>query len=88
MLVERDTLLGELVAGVDDALAGRGRLVFVGGESGVGKSTLVRALVRQVGLVGGRDVARRNAALDGVGVHEQCHECFPFESVRRSSPSV
>ncbi|MET0726050.1 MAG: AAA family ATPase [Leifsonia sp.] len=44
MLVERDALLGELVALVDDALTGRGALIFVGGEAGVGKSALVRAL--------------------------------------------
>ncbi|HEV7741780.1 MAG TPA: AAA family ATPase [Pseudolysinimonas sp.] len=44
MLVERDALLGELVAALGDALTGRGALVFLGGEAGVGKSALVRAL--------------------------------------------
>ena len=44
MLVERDELIGELAAAMDDALDGRGRLFFIGGEAGVGKSTLVRAL--------------------------------------------
>lgn len=45
MLVERDAQLGRLVVGIDDALAGRGGLTFVGGEAGVGKSALARALV-------------------------------------------
>ncbi len=44
MLVERDVILGELIAGLDVALTGHGRLVFVGGEAGVGKSALVGAL--------------------------------------------
>src|SRR5205814_3688261 len=34
---------------------------------------LVRALRREVGLVGCGDVAGRDAALDGVYVNEQCH---------------
>jgi DNA-binding CsgD family transcriptional regulator/predicted ATPase len=48
MLVERESLLGELTADVGGALAGRGRLVFLGGEAGVGKSALVRALAHDV----------------------------------------
>jgi DNA-binding CsgD family transcriptional regulator/tetratricopeptide (TPR) repeat protein len=44
MLVERDSLLAELVAALDEALEGTGRVVFVGGEAGVGKTTLVREL--------------------------------------------
>src|SRR4051812_18653806 len=45
MLVERDAVLSDLVALVDEAVAGDGGLVFVGGEAGVGKSALVRALM-------------------------------------------
>jgi DNA-binding CsgD family transcriptional regulator/tetratricopeptide (TPR) repeat protein len=55
MLVERDHLLDELVAGLDDALTGQGGLVFIGGEAGVGKSTLVRALID---TAGGRGAVR------------------------------
>ena len=60
MLVERDHLLSELVVALDAALTGRGRLVFIGGEAGVGKSALVRALIdaargRGVVRVGGVD---------------------------------
>ncbi|HEV7206943.1 MAG TPA: AAA family ATPase [Jatrophihabitans sp.] len=43
MLVERATMLAGLAAAVDDALAGRGRLVFVGGEAGMGKTSVVTA---------------------------------------------
>ncbi|MEJ3405849.1 AAA family ATPase [Rathayibacter sp. YIM 133350] len=48
MLVERDAVLGDLVGLVDEALTGTGGLVFVGGEAGVGKSALVRALASAV----------------------------------------
>ncbi|WP_062311408.1 ATP-binding protein [Demequina rhizosphaerae] len=44
MLVERDDLLGGLSASMDAALAGDGELVFIGGEAGIGKTSLVRAL--------------------------------------------
>jgi DNA-binding CsgD family transcriptional regulator/tetratricopeptide (TPR) repeat protein len=40
-LIERDALLGQLADARDDG----GRLVFVGGEAGVGKTALVRAFV-------------------------------------------
>ena len=46
VLVERDALLAELVTDLDDALAGSGHVVFLGGEAGVGKTALVRALAR------------------------------------------
>jgi predicted ATPase len=43
-LLEREELLAQL----DDALAEGGRLVFVGGEAGVGKTSLVRAYCDRV----------------------------------------
>jgi DNA-binding CsgD family transcriptional regulator/tetratricopeptide (TPR) repeat protein len=48
VLVEREALLAELVTDLDDALAGSGRVVFLGGEAGVGKTALVRSLARAV----------------------------------------
>jgi DNA-binding CsgD family transcriptional regulator/tetratricopeptide (TPR) repeat protein len=44
VLLERDALLGRLDGLVDEAVATRGHLVFLGGEAGVGKTTVVRAL--------------------------------------------
>jgi DNA-binding CsgD family transcriptional regulator/tetratricopeptide (TPR) repeat protein len=41
VLLERDEPLAALRALLDDVLAGHGRLVFVGGQAGVGKTTLV-----------------------------------------------
>jgi DNA-binding CsgD family transcriptional regulator/tetratricopeptide (TPR) repeat protein len=43
-LLERDDGLGVLVAAVEAAAAGQGSVVLVGGEAGIGKSSLVRAL--------------------------------------------
>ena len=40
-LLERDTFLADLERLLADAAAGRGRLVFVGGEAGVGKTAFV-----------------------------------------------
>ena len=43
-LLEREDELGVLTAAVQEAIAGRGSLVFVSGEAGIGKSSLVRQL--------------------------------------------
>jgi predicted ATP-dependent serine protease len=40
-LLERETVLGALRESLDEARAGRGRLVLVAGEAGVGKSAAV-----------------------------------------------
>ena len=47
-LLERDALLESLRARLDAASAGAGGLVFVGGEAGVGKTTLVRRFCEAV----------------------------------------
>lgn len=44
MLVERDGLLGELVAAATDAARGRGKIILVSAEAGGGKTTLLSAL--------------------------------------------
>lgn len=48
-LVERDTQLATLGEHLDAAVAGSGRLVLVGGEAGVGKTSLVRAFAAERG---------------------------------------
>lgn len=44
-LVGRDDEMSELVAGLEDARRGRGRVFLVGGDAGIGKTRLVEALV-------------------------------------------
>ncbi len=46
IFVGREHELAELVAGLDDAVAGRGRLFFLVGEPGIGKSRLADELIR------------------------------------------
>jgi predicted ATPase len=53
VFVGRERELAELLAGLDDALAGRGRLFLIAGEPGIGKSRLtdeLAALARQRGV--------------------------------------
>jgi DNA-binding CsgD family transcriptional regulator/tetratricopeptide (TPR) repeat protein len=52
-IIEREPQLAALTSYLDDAAAGHGRLVWVGGEAGIGKSSLVAAFTEQV-----RDRAR------------------------------
>jgi hypothetical protein len=47
IFVGRERELGELLAGVDEALEGRGRLFLVAGEPGIGKSRLTDELAAQ-----------------------------------------
>ena len=46
MLLEREELLAQLARALDESVVSHGRLVLVGGEAGVGKSSLVRAAAR------------------------------------------
>jgi DNA-binding CsgD family transcriptional regulator len=50
MLLERDAQLTALREYAEDARAGRGRLVLVSGEAGIGKTVLVEEFERSVGL--------------------------------------
>jgi tetratricopeptide (TPR) repeat protein len=47
-LVGRDALIEELVAAADDAVRGRGAVVLLTGEAGIGKTSVARTLVQQV----------------------------------------
>ena len=47
-LVGRDELMEELIAAADAASAGGGSIVLLTGEAGIGKTTVARALARQV----------------------------------------
>ncbi|HEU5469392.1 MAG TPA: AAA family ATPase [Actinophytocola sp.] len=58
VLVERERVLGALHAAVDEARAGRGSMVLITGEAGLGKTSVVRAFVGAVAarvLVGSCD---------------------------------
>ncbi len=53
-LVGRDTEMAALLGALDDALAGRGRLVSIVGEAGLGKSRLVDELIADPRVRGAR----------------------------------
>jgi tetratricopeptide (TPR) repeat protein len=52
--VGRDREMAELVAGLEDAIGGRGRLFLIGGEPGVGKTWLVEQLAGHATNLGTR----------------------------------
>ena len=57
--VGRERELAELVGGLDDALAGRGRLFLLAGEPGIGKSRLAEELIAQARVRGARVLVGR-----------------------------
>jgi DNA-binding SARP family transcriptional activator len=57
--VGRERELAELGAGLDEALAGRGRLILLAGEPGIGKSRLAEELVAHAGARGARVLVGR-----------------------------
>jgi DNA-binding CsgD family transcriptional regulator len=63
-LLERESQLVELAEAVEAAVAGRGSLVLLGGEAGIGKTSLVRALAARIG----RDVAFLSGACEPLSV--------------------
>ncbi|MGN6176366.1 MAG: ATP-binding protein, partial [Streptosporangiaceae bacterium] len=62
-LIEREDFLASLKGLLGEALGGSGRLVFLGGEAGVGKTTLAGALAESGALAG---------AATGLGVRRGC----------------
>lgn len=63
-LVGRDEEMKRLTALLDDAIAGNGTMLLLGGESGVGKSRIVDEL-RAIALVRGARVLRGRAVSEG-----------------------
>jgi len=57
--VGREAELAELVAGLDDAVAGRGRLFLIVGEPGIGKSRLADQVIAQAKARGTRVLVGR-----------------------------
>src|SRR3712207_1763039 len=51
-LLERDDASAVLDRALADALSGRGRVVLVAGEAGVGKTSLVRSFAEQIDRLG------------------------------------
>lgn len=73
-LLEREPEVHELVAALEDARAGRGRLVAVEGAAGIGKSRLLKKARQTAARSGMRVLAARGTELE--------HD-FPFALVRQ-----
>jgi DNA-binding CsgD family transcriptional regulator/tetratricopeptide (TPR) repeat protein len=73
-LVGRARERARLEEAVGGALAGRGSLLLLAGEAGVGKTTLARRVLADAGM----------PALEGVGVHEGVAAFGPLVTVLRS----
>jgi predicted ATPase len=58
VLIERAGFLASLEGLLSEALDGSGRLVFLGGEAGIGKTTLAAALADVVAGAAGPEVRR------------------------------
>jgi predicted ATP-dependent serine protease len=52
--VGRDREVAELVAGLEDAIGGRGRLFLIAGEPGIGKTWLAERLAGHAANLGNR----------------------------------
>src|SRR5436190_18914584 len=72
-LIGRDRELAQLAGWLADALAGRGSVVFLAGEAGVGKTTLARAALGDSGA----------DLLEGVGTQDGTAPYGPIVSVLR-----
>jgi DNA-binding SARP family transcriptional activator len=59
VFVGREAELTGLLAGLDDALAGRGRLFLISGEPGIGKSRLADEVIREARARGARVLTGR-----------------------------
>src|SRR4051794_1182858 len=70
VLIERAAFLASLERLLGEALAGHGRLVFLGGEAGVGKTTLATALTGAALAGGGAGPAVRRGSCDSVTTAE------------------
>ncbi|MBV9592209.1 MAG: AAA family ATPase [Actinobacteria bacterium] len=66
MLVEREDQLAVLAAQLDQAVAGHGRLIFLGGEAGVGKTSVVSALAERALAVVSEPVGVRRGVVDNL----------------------
>src|SRR5262249_23585640 len=78
-LISRDTEMGELTKHLDEAIAGRGSLVLISGEPGIGKTHLTTALLEAARLRGAFAVTGHCYEMEGslpyVPFIEQLEHC-------------
>src|SRR5690348_6490550 len=77
-LVERDSHLRTAAAYLADAAAGHGRLLFVAGEAGVGKTTFVHEVARAAG----------NGARVAIGMCDGSSTPAPLAPLREMMPEL
>ncbi len=87
-LVERDAERATLRRAVDEALAGRGRLVLVAGEAGVGKSRLVAEVAHEAEARGMRLLVGHCVEADGAAPYLPYVEMIEQAVSNPRSPAV
>ena len=77
-LLERDSYLTELRRLLGDGIGGRGRLLLLGGEAGVGKSSLVNAFCQQLN----GEISQIHSSCDAISTPS------PLSAVRAYAASI
>lgn len=74
LLVGRDAMLATAERGIEETKAGRGGLLLLAGEAGIGKSRLLKATIRQAVLAGFRgakgDLAPQDSLVPLASIHD------------------
>jgi DNA-binding CsgD family transcriptional regulator len=84
ILLERDAERRQLGAALTEAAAGRGRLVLVEGEAGIGKSAILQEAVRQAQERSVRVLAARGSELEQGFAYGVARQLFEGELARAS----
>ena len=88
IFVGRHKEMGDLKAALEDALSGRGRLVTLVGEPGIGKSRTAQELASYAGLRGGQVLWGRSYEEQGMPPYWPWVQAIRYDSWPGRNPSL